>query len=167
MVILGISIGTRTSGIAILKSGRLVAWNTISFKNEWSERKAEKIVSKYDSYLKKHKVTLLVLKIPPLTHQSEALLSLLKKLQKIISYHGCMVEYKTKQEIKHALPEIRNTKQLMNHVVSLYPVLTPEYQQELANRNSYHAKMFEAVLVAHQGKELLHKKAHETMSHSP
>lgn len=149
MVILGISLGTRKSGIAILDNGKLVAWNTLSFKNEWSERKATKIVSKYERYLKKHKVTTVVLKIPPFTHQTEAILTIIKKIQEIIVYHGCMVEYKTKAEIKQELPEVRNTNDLMAHASTLYPVLTDDYTQELTNRNRYHSKMFEAVMVAH------------------
>ncbi len=149
MVILGISIGTRSSGIAILDNGRLVAWNTLSFRNVWSEKKAERIVAKYDAYLRKHKVTCVVLKIPPFTHHTEAVLSLIKKVQEMVVYHGCMVEYTTKAEIKAAIPEVKNTQTLMHKAASLYPVLIPEHQQELQNKNRYHDKMFEAVIVAH------------------
>ena len=149
MVILGISIGTRSSGIAILDNGELTAWNTLSFRNEWSEKKASRIISRYESYLKNHKVTAVILKIPPLSHQTEAILSLLQKLQDLIGFHGCMVEYKTKAEIKEAIPDMRNTKDIMNHVATLYPCLIPEQTQELAIKNSYHNKMFEAVMVAH------------------
>jgi RNase H-fold protein (predicted Holliday junction resolvase) len=149
MVILGISIGTRSSGIAILDSGKLTRWDTLSFKKMWSERKADKIVSKYELYLEAHSVTVVVLKIPPLSHQTEALVILLNKIQELLTYKGCMVEYKTKKEIKKALPEVRNTKQLMNHVVALYPRLTPYYERELKNKNPYYEKIFEAVIVAH------------------
>jgi hypothetical protein len=153
MVILGISIGTKSSGIAILDNGKLVAWNTLSFRNVWSERKAERIVSKYDAYLKKHRVKAVVLKIPPFTHHTEAILTLIKKVQALVVYHGCMVQYSIKAELKQALPEVRNTKDLISHTATLYPVLVPEQIQELANRNSYHTKMFEAVIVAHLWKQ--------------
>ena len=149
MVILGISIGTRSSGIAILDNGKLMAWNTLSFRNVWSEKKADRIVAKYDAYLRKHKVTGVILKIPPFSHHTEAVLSLIKKVQEMVVYHGCMVEYTTKAEIKEAIPQVRNTKQLISHAATLYPVLGPECNQELSNRNSYHTKMFEAVIVAH------------------
>jgi len=153
MVILGISIGTRSSGIAILHNGKLVAWNTLSFRNVWTEKKADKIVSRYDAYLKKHKVTTVVLKIPPLSHQTDAILNLLQRIRELVTYHGCMVEYKTKEEVKKAIPEIRNTRQLISHASNLYPVLLPESMQELSNRHSYHHKMFEAVIVAHMWKQ--------------
>jgi hypothetical protein len=153
MVVLGISIGTRSSGIAILDNGRLTAWSTLSFRNAWSEKKAQGIVAKYDAYLKTHQATVVVLKIPPLTHQTEAVLSLIKKVQAMVVYHGCMVEYKTKAEVKQAIPEIRNTRQLIQHASNLYPVLTRECEQELVNRNKYHTQMFEAVIVAHLCRE--------------
>lgn len=149
MVILGISIGTRSSGIAILEDKKLVSWNTVSFKSTWSEKKSEEIIGKYEKYLRTHKVQVVVLKIPRISHRTEAILNLLKKIQSIIAYHGCMVEYTTQADIKTAIPEIRNSRTLINHTAELYPQLVPTLHRELVNKNSYHDKMFEAVLVAH------------------
>ena len=153
MVILGISIGTRTSGIAILNDGQLRAWNTLSFKDTWSERKGQHIIGKYEKYLKQHNVTVVVLKVPRLSHHTDAILTLLKKLESIIGYHGCMVEYKTQADIKTAIPEIKNWKDVVEHTTALYPQLLNQKTRELSNRNNYHDKMFEAVLVAHLCKE--------------
>jgi RNase H-fold protein (predicted Holliday junction resolvase) len=149
MVILGISIGTRTSGIAILSKQGLLSWNTLSFKNTWSEQKGDAIVRKYEKYLKHHRVTVVVLKIPRISHHTDAILRLLDNVNAIVAKHGCMVEYKTQEEIKTAVPGIKNRKDLMSHTTQLYPVLMRQQQKELENRNSYHDKMFEAVLVAH------------------
>jgi RNase H-fold protein (predicted Holliday junction resolvase) len=153
MVILGISIGTRTSGIAIISKKGLITWNTLSFKDSWSVKKGRHIVGKYEKYLKEHKVTVVVLKIPRVSHHTEAILNLLQKIQSIIAYHGCMVEYKTQAEIKTAIPEIKNSRDLITHTAALYPVLLKEQARELASKNSYHAQMFEAVLVAHLAKQ--------------
>jgi len=153
MVILGISIGTRTSGIAVISKKGLVEWRTLSFKNSWSEQKADYIIRKYERYIKRHKVTIVSLKVPPLSHHTKAVTDLLERLVTLFTYHGCMVEYKTKSQIKAALPELRNTSQIIGHTVSLYPVLARTQQRELRNRNTYHDKMFEAVLVAHLYKQ--------------
>ena len=158
MVILGISIGTRSSGIAILDNGSLMAWNTLSFKDAWSEKKAERIVAKYEAYLRGHGVTMVVLKIPPFSHQTAAVLTLIKKIQGIVVYHGCMVEYKTKQDIKLAVPEVRNTHAIMEHATTLYPALAESLAREKASRNQYHSRMFEAVMVAHLCSEQPPKK---------
>ena len=163
MIILGISLGTKSSGIAILDNGNLAAWNTLSFKNEWSHRKANRIVSRYDAYLRKHKATVVVLKIPPLTHHTDAILSLIKRIQQMVVFHGCMVEYTTKNDIKQAIPGIRNTHDIMEYASNLYPVLHPAFEQEKLNRNRYHARMFEAVIVAH----LWHKQRCEKGNTGP
>ncbi|MFB9841119.1 hypothetical protein [Mucilaginibacter ginsenosidivorans] len=152
MVILGISIGTRTSGIAIINKRGLIEWRTLSFKNPWSAQKADVIVSSYEHYIKRHRVTVVALKIPPLTHQTTAIMMLLEKLVALFTYHGCMVEYKTKKELKGAVPHARNTRQLLEHAALLYPMIVPKVSKELTNRNKYHHKMAEAVLVAHHSR---------------
>ena len=153
MVILGISIGTRTSGIAIISKRGLISWNTLSFKNTWSEQKANAIVKKYQQCLQNHTVTVVVLKIPRISHHTDAILDLLDKVNAIVAKHGCMVEYKTQAEIKHAIPEIKNSNDLINYTASLYPVLQGAQTKELTNSNKYHDKMFEAVIVAHLWKQ--------------
>jgi len=153
MVILGISIGTRASGIAVISGKGLIQWNTLSFKDSWSTKKGEHIIGKYEKFLKDHNVAVVVLKIPRVSHHTEAILNLLQKIQSIIAYHGCMVEYKTQAEIKTAIPEIRNKSELIIHTASLYPILLKEQTRELSSKNSYHDKMFEAVLVAHLWKQ--------------
>ncbi len=153
MVILGISIGTRTSGIAILNKRGLTTWNTLSFKDSWSAEKGERIVGTYEKYLREHKVAIVALKIPRVSHHTEAILSLLQRMQSIVAYHGCMVEYRTQAEIKEIIPEIRNSRDLIAHTASLYPILLNEQARELSSKNSYHDKMFEAVLVAHLVKQ--------------
>jgi len=153
MVIIGISVGTRTSGIAIVTNKGLISWHTLSFKDKWSEKKGAYIMGRYEKYLKKHNATIVVLKIPRMSHHTEAILSLLDKIQSVINQHGCMVVYKTQAEFKTAIPHIKNSRDLMVHTATLYPVLLPEQIKELSIKNSYHEKMFEAVIIAHLVKQ--------------
>jgi hypothetical protein len=124
-------------------------WKTLSFKNSWSEEKADYIVRSYERYVKHHKVTVVSVKIPPASHVNAAMLMLMEKLVEMLTYHGCMIEYRTKHQLKEAIPEIRNTKQLISYATALYPVLVKNAKKEFVNRNKYHHKMFEAVVVAH------------------
>ena len=153
MVVLGISIGTRSTGVAVLSKEGLVEARTLSFKKSWSEQKAEHIVFKYKRYVLMHSVTVASIKLPPKTHRTSAILSILKKLVGMLEYHGCMVEYKTNKEVKQAIPRIRNATDLMAYTATRYPELLPNIERELVNRNKYHYRMFEAVLVAHLSKE--------------
>lgn len=149
MKILGISLGTRETGIALLSHGQLIQWKTHSFHGEWSDNKLNTIIARYDRYIIQYRVRQVVIKIPPATHHSKAFLNLLKKLSELIVYRGCMVACKTKADIKSMVPEVTNTETLMNYVTRYYPILLPEQAQELKSRQPYHLKMFEAVLAAH------------------
>jgi len=149
MVVLGISLGTRLSGIAVVDNGRLVTWSTHSFKQAWSDEKATEIAGTYERYVKEHRVTVIVIKVPPLSHFSDTLFAILERMQDFVTAHGCMVQIKTQKDVKSELPDIRNKKDLLLHVVAAYPELSDVRQRELAGKNKYHTKMFEAVLVAY------------------
>jgi hypothetical protein len=147
--ILGISLGSKRSGIAVISYGTLIHWHIHSFFGTWSEKKRDCILDRYESYIKKYQAKRVFIKVPPETHHSPALIDLLKLLLKRCQYHGCMVAYKTKADIKADIPEVENAHALMQYVANRFPVLSAELEQELQHRQPYHIKMFEAVLVAH------------------
>jgi RNase H-fold protein (predicted Holliday junction resolvase) len=153
MKILAISLGTRDSGIAIISYGQLVHWKMHTFHERWSNEKLTYILGRYDRYITQHRIQHVVIKIPPATHHSKALLSLLKKLSELLQSRGCITACQTKADIKEIVPEVTNTKTLMEYVVRQYPILLPEQTQELLSRQPYHIKMFEAVLAAHVYKQ--------------
>jgi len=153
MRILGISLGTRESGIALLSHGQLIHWQMHSFHEPWSNDKLNDILKRYDRYITQFRIQHVVIKIPPATHHTKALLSLLKKVTELVQYRGCIVACQTKADIKALVPEVTNTETLMEYVTRQYPILLPEQVQELKSRQKYHIKMFEAVLAAHVYKE--------------
>ncbi len=161
MVVLGISLGTRLSGIAVLDSGRLVTFGTHSFKQSWSEEKAAEIAGVYERYVADHGVNAIVVKVPPMSHLTDTLRSLLERMNDFVAAHGCMVQVKTHRDIKAELPDILNKRDLMLHAVAVYPELSDIRSRELAGRNKYHTKMFEAVIVAHLGQINHGKKTNE------
>jgi RNase H-fold protein (predicted Holliday junction resolvase) len=153
MRILGISLGTRDNGIALISQGQLIHWQLHSFQGVWSDNKLHIMLKRIDRYITHYRVRTVVIKIPPATHHTEAFLTLLKKVTELIQYRGCLVACKTKEDIKGMVPEVTNTDSLMEYVTRHYPILLPEQAQERANRHPYQIKMFEAVLAAH-----LHRK---------
>jgi RNase H-fold protein (predicted Holliday junction resolvase) len=136
MVVLGISLGTTTTGIAVLNDGELIYWHTHSFRDKWSPDKAALITSRYGNYVSQYKPKKVVVKIPPVYHHSGAIKQLLEKIKELFSYH---------------IPEVANHNQLMAYAIEHYPILLPEYEQAMAGKNNYHAKLFDAVIAAHQG----------------
>jgi RNase H-fold protein (predicted Holliday junction resolvase) len=148
MRVLGISLGTTTSGVAVISGGQLICWHIHSFRDRWSADKATAIAARYERYVTQYRPRIIVVKIPPLYHHTESIKQLLKKLAVLFQYHGCMVEYTTKEAVKADI--IKNNKELMKHATELYPILRPEYESALAGKNRYHAKLFDAVMAAHR-----------------
>src|SRR5437868_14268541 len=93
VIILGISIGTRITGVAVINSKKLVAWETHAYPETWSESKLEKILSRYEKHIRVHRVTAVVVKIPRLTHHNDAITALLTKLASLVKFHCCMLDY--------------------------------------------------------------------------
>jgi hypothetical protein len=153
MVVLGISIGTRISGIAILNNGELVVWQSHTFPETWSAAKLEKIITRYEKYIRTHKVAMVVVKIPRLTHHNSAITSLLSKLASLVKFHGCLLDYTTRKEVKAKLPALTTSFDIQTHTLAQSPQLLSEYTAEQTNKKPYHHKMFEAVLIAHLWKD--------------
>lgn len=158
MKILAISLGTRDSGVALLSHGQLVHWKMHTFHGTWSTDKLNGILVRFDRYITRHRVAHVVIKIPPSTHHTKAFLTLLKQLSELVQYRGCMIACHTKEDLKALVPEVTNTITLMEYVTRYYPILSPEQAQELASRQPYHIKMFEAVLAAHVYKGQIAKR---------
>lgn len=150
MRVLGISLGTTTSGVAVISGGELIHWHIHSFRDRWSAAKAAAIATRFERYVVQHNPRIIVIKIPPPHHHSTAIKQLLKKVATVLQYQGCMVEYKTKEEVKSVEMKINNHHQLMNYALERYPILLPEYEKAVAGKNHYHAKLFDAVMAAHQ-----------------
>ncbi|MDB5124848.1 MAG: hypothetical protein JWP94_2977 [Mucilaginibacter sp.] len=149
MLILGISLGTTTAGIAVVNNKELLQSQTHSFREVWSEHKADKIVKKFHYYIQQYRVEIVVIKLPPKSHRSPPVLLLLEKVVDLCTYKGCMVQTCTKQDIKRRIPGAKNNDDIMLFAITQYPIITPEYTQALAGKNQYHKKLFEAVVAAH------------------
>jgi len=145
MVVLGISLGTRTTGIAIMDGKELLESRTLTVRDPHQKVHSEV----FDHYIRQYRVGVVVLKVPPLIHVTQRLREILLRAVKLFEYHGCMVEYKDIEAIKEAVPSIGNKQDLISFATLNYPLLGPMQAKELASGNKYHEKMFEAVVIAH------------------
>jgi len=153
MRVLSISLGTRDSGVALLSHGQLIHWQLHTFHERWSQEKLVYMLARYDRYITQYRIRHVVIKIPPASHHSKVFTVLLDKLSDVIKRRGCTVTCQTKADLKDLVPEVTNTKTLMEYVTKHYPILVPEQMKELSSKQKYHIKMFEAVLAAHVYKE--------------
>ena len=145
MTILGISLGGRTTGIAIIKDGELLVNRSLTVRNKDSVAYATII----DDYVRQYRIGTAVVKTPPKSHISDWIKEIFHVCIEVFSYHGCMVEVRETKSMKAQAPMLTNKAQLLELAASSYPDLLPIKDREKANRQKYHVKMFEAVVVAH------------------
>ena len=145
MIVLGISLGTRTTGIAVLRHRELLEYRTLTIRAAETHKQAATIAR----YIMQYRIVMVVIKIPPLSHLTEKLRKMLKSFASLFEYHGCMVQYKDTEAIKRQIPTIRNKEGLIRFVSETYTVLSPVQARHSANKQNYHYKMFEAVAAAH------------------
>jgi len=144
--VLGLSLGSRSVGIAVVVDGELVDWYIKSFKGAWSEEKHNLILDTIERMLERYEVTRFAIKVPQGMERYGHLKALrfdmgLLASNKGISVHGVDIE-----ELKTKSGEIiRNKCQLREVVYKAFPELKVEFRKEIANRNTYYTKLFEAL----------------------
>jgi len=145
MVVLGISLGSRTTGIAVIKDKELLVARSLTLRKKDTTNHC----STLQNCIQQYKIMMVVIKMPPVTHISERLKELLAQCLALFQYHGCMVEVQDTKTIKAVMPDIRNKPDLIAFATQCYPDLVPLEAKERTNKQKYHEKMFEAVVIAH------------------
>ncbi|MGV8130597.1 MAG: hypothetical protein ACP5N7_00675 [Candidatus Pacearchaeota archaeon] len=148
MRVLGISIGTRSNGTAVLNGAELEAAQIHSFNERWSKGKIAAIIAIFDRYTQKHAIEKIVVKTPKSSHYTLALKQLIKAIDTYVKSQGCMLEYTTIEHIKAAEPAIKTRRHIREFVVAKYPELIHEMRKDIKNKQPYYMKLFEATIVA-------------------
>lgn len=143
MAVLGISVGSRSSGIAIIVGSELAEYGTLNASRPNSQAKSVL------HYVRQFGVVTVVIKMPPATHVTKTLGAVLAHLKEALRYQGCMVEYKDMGHIKRHIPSVANKQDLMAFVAERFPELCHEHTTELASKKGYYVRLFEAVAVAY------------------
>ena len=156
MVTLGISPGTRTMGLAVIRDGELIEWRVKTFKGIWSKEKLKYILRAIEKMCDYYRVTAVAMKkVDPLRSS--------KQLDVLTNNLIAHAKKKHLRIATYSLPELMKVtgrKQKNTHnaiaecVVEIYPGLRREYIKERNMEREYYSKMFEAVLSA----RMLHVK---------
>lgn len=148
MPILGVSIGTRRNGVAVIGNGELKEAQIHSFNERWSKRKIAAIVAIFEKYIHQYNIRTIVIKPPKKSHYSLAIKHLLTAIDAYVKSKGCLVDYMNITQIKQHEPAIRNKTQMREIVVQKYPLLKREFLKDIRNRQPYYVKLFEAATIA-------------------
>ena len=147
--VLGISLGTRSTGIALLEGNELLDWKVQSFKGSWSINKLRLIQGAINAHIRRHKPTVIILKIPPKPYASKRVAQLARALEKLGLRKGIEVRFCILMDLKRLLASGAATsiikEMLIESVTAKFPELQHEYRKEKRNRNAYYSKVFEAV----------------------
>lgn len=151
---LGISLGTKQSGVAVLSTKELHSSKVHSFHGRWSEEKICSIIRMIEKYLTEYYIGRIVIKMPRPSYQSEAIQQLLDRITDRASVDNCTVHYITINDIKTREPQIKTRRDLRLMVVGRYPELTTAMRKDEKNKYHYYTKLFESILAAEIGQQL-------------
>jgi len=148
--ILGISPGTRSMGLAVMKAGELIDWRVKTFKGSWTSGKLKDILFVLMQYVETHNVKIIALKKPDVHRSSEGLDQLVSELTVWAKMNRIKVfSYSLHDMKKHFSKEKNFSKaEMIKRIALQYPELYAEYNKEQRNRKEYYVKMFEAIIVA-------------------
>lgn len=147
--ILGISIGTRNVGLAVIRLRKLTDYRIRTFAGAWNDEKCESIWGMIEAVIKQYGITDITMKLPPPSHQSGNIRQLTNGIKELAKWFYIEVHTCTIQDIKrlYGTSGRGGKKGLAAAIVEKYPEMrvrgTLSRQSE-----AYNAKLYEAVACA-------------------
>lgn len=148
--ILGLSVSTRMTGLAVFHSNSLIDYSLKLHKEMWSPHKKEMVLASLASCIQNYTITAIALSIPEVYQLTTGFTELKEAIEVFAEMQGIPITaYQASELYKRFGSPIRRTRQaLMKRLVLLFPELSLYYEREQVNRNKYYIKLFEAVAVA-------------------
>lgn len=145
--ILGISPGTRTMGLAILRGNELIEWKIKSFKGKWSQAKLKTIIGSIIRLLEEYKVTSIGFKKPQIQQISPGLNTLLSHIHKTAKSRNIIIHARNVKELERFCSGgTKATKSIFReYVIRNYPEFQLIYRKSPL---AYSQKVFEAIVAA-------------------
>ncbi|MEO6520604.1 MAG: hypothetical protein ABIN91_02930 [Mucilaginibacter sp.] len=147
MTVLGISIGTKGTGICVLRDGELIDANVHYYHTPWSDLKLRAIVNQYRHYVRRYGVTAIIIKVPPPINHTPAVRRIMAQVEGLAKQYYCEFDLTTKTEIRSTLS--LRSGEIAGFARQLYPELQAIYEKGARNGHGYHKKLYEAVLSAY------------------
>ena len=148
--ILGISLGTRTIGMAMTINGELVDWYIKAFKGKWSEQKKELILDTVDRMRERYTITSFAIKVPSVLENHDPLKKLYTEINLLAQAKAIKTDTYTIQTLKDFCgADVSNKALLRKKVLQLFPELKNEFNKEMENKNAYYTKLFEAAFAGY------------------
>lgn len=145
--VIGISLGTRKMGIAVVDRYSIFDCGVKAFQGVWSARKLQAILTVIEQHIVDYRIERVAIKLPTVSTLTPALTELLKGIEALARKRGISLSKYTLNTLKEVWNSNNrmNKAQLMQRVVEKYPELRNEYEREKKNKIRHYEKVFEAV----------------------
>jgi len=147
-MVLGLSVGTRYVGMAVLEGATLKNWREKAFHGQWSAVKLSKILKAVRTEIELYAPLALAVKRVHRSRSSQGLECLIMEIKSLAEQRKLPVyEYPLGALLRAFVPnKSRPTrKDMARGLASLYPILQTEAEREMKNRIPYYIWLFEAV----------------------
>jgi hypothetical protein len=135
-------------GLAVIKGNLLVDYHIKLRKEPWTPRKRELILTSLQPWCESYTITNVALSIPYEKQTSTQTKDLLESLKRYFVEQKINLSAYPAKTLYTFCKEAKTKKEVMRALALLYPELSFHYQKEMANKNKYYVKLFEAVGVA-------------------
>ena len=154
--ILGISLGTRLLGMAVVYDGELSDFRVRTFYGAWNNDKRTEMIETIQQAVTRYGITKIVVKTPKPFHCSQSITELTNDILQLAEKLKIRVIVCTiSMLIRHNKDNSIDTKQsLIQSIIRKYPLhrqLADLYAKERKNHTPYYVKLFEAIACAEMG----------------
>jgi RNase H-fold protein (predicted Holliday junction resolvase) len=143
----GISLGTRSIGIALLQGNQLLEWKVRSFTGKWSKIKRSLIVGTIKKYLIEYSPDRIALKTPAEGKPSRQVRKLLSILVKLCSRQQMPFYCYTLSDLKECFG-CKTKSELITIIGNHFPELVFTNRKVKQFGSGYYNKLFEAIACA-------------------
>lgn len=137
-------------GLSVFFSHQLLDYRVIQNKLEWSDAKKDQLIALIESYCKMYKITDIVIAIPQQYYQTDEYKELIAVIELLARNTGIVYISYPIAEIYRMFANSANPNRasLIRRMAMLYEELEVYETRELANKQKYYIKLFEAVACA-------------------
>ena len=148
--ILGISLGTRLMGLAVVYDGELIDFRVRAFFSAWNNEKRSEMLKTIEQAVKQYGIKKIVVKTPKPSHCSHSITDLTNDIIALGEKYNIRVMVCTISMILRNQKEqdLKNKKSLIQSIVRRYPhhkQLAHLYAKERTKEVPYYVKLFEAI----------------------
>jgi RNase H-fold protein (predicted Holliday junction resolvase) len=149
--ILGISPGTRTTGIAIFRQRELVEYQVKTFAGKITKKKLLHVLNSVEVIMDRYAVDSVVLKIPKGKARSKDVQYIITGIEKMAADKGLQFYRCTISDLKRVYSSDKKAtrKDLAEYLMLNYPELS-YIEHSGYNKHAYYGKMFEAIAAGMQ-----------------